>query len=80
VPVVPIALEGTEIVLPINDNDMVSENLHKAGVIVKIGEPFTLPGKNEHPGVEDWEEICAAYSMKKIAAMLEPKYRGVYGN
>ena len=76
----PIALEGTEIVLPINDNDMVSENLHKAGVIVKIGEPFTLPGKNEHPGVEDWEEICAAYSMKKIAAMPEPKYRGVYGD
>ena len=80
VPVVPIALEGTEIVLPINDNDMGSEKLRKAGVIVKIGEPFTLPGKNEHPGAEDWEEICVAYSMKKIAAMLEPKYRGVYGN
>lgn len=79
VPVVPIALEGTEIVLPINDTDMGGEKLHKSKVKVKIGQPFELPSKDECPAGADWEEICADYSMRKIAAMLEPKYRGVYG-
>lgn len=79
VPVVPIALEGTEMVLPIDDNDMGGEKLHRAKVKVKVGEPFTLPSKDECPSVADWEEMCADYAMRKIAAMLEPKYRGVYG-
>lgn len=78
VPVVPIALEGTEIVLPINDDDMSGEKLHKARVSVKIGEPFSLPPKSECPEIPDWEEMCVIYSMKKIASMLNPKYRGVY--
>ncbi len=80
VPVVPIALEGTEQVLPIDDKDMGSEKLMKANVKVKIGEPFTLPQKDEFPADTDWEEMCADYSMRKIAEMLEPRYRGVYGN
>jgi 1-acyl-sn-glycerol-3-phosphate acyltransferase len=79
VPVVPIALEGTEMVLPINDGDMGGEKLRRSKVKVKIGEPFTLPPKDECPADSDWEEISADYSMRKIAAMLEPKYRGVYG-
>ncbi|HWR62750.1 MAG TPA: lysophospholipid acyltransferase family protein [Clostridia bacterium] len=79
VPVVPIALEGTEIVLPINDGDMGSEKLNRAKVKVSIGQPFTLPPKEECPAGSDWEELCADYSMRKIAAMLSPKYRGVYG-
>jgi 1-acyl-sn-glycerol-3-phosphate acyltransferase len=79
VPVVPIALEGTEMVLPINDGDMGGEKLRRSKVKVKIGEPFTLPLKDECPADSDWEEICADYSMRKIAEMLEPKYRGVYG-
>ncbi|MGE5678294.1 MAG: lysophospholipid acyltransferase family protein [Pseudomonadota bacterium] len=80
VPVVPIALEGTEIVLPINDNDMGGESFHKAKVKVSIGEPFMLPPREECPETQDWEEFCAGYSMKMIAAMLTPKYRGVYGD
>jgi len=78
VPVVPIAIEGTEIVLPIDDNDMGGEKLRRSKVMVKVGEPFTLPPKNECPADSDWEEMCADYSMRKIAAMLEPGYRGVY--
>lgn len=79
VPVVPVALEGTELVLPIDDKDMGGEQLHRAKVKVKVGAPFTLPQKDECPADEDWGEMCAAHAMKKIAAMLEPKYRGVYG-
>lgn len=78
VPVIPIALEGTEIVLPINDSDMSSEKLHRSKVRVNIGEPFTLPEKEKCPPGTDWEEICTDYAMGKIAAMLEPKYRGEY--
>lgn len=78
VPVVPIALEGTELVMPINDADMGGEKLYHAKVKVKVGEPFTLPPKDKCPPDADWEELCADYSMRKIAAMLEPKYRGVY--
>ncbi|MHB1392261.1 MAG: lysophospholipid acyltransferase family protein [Clostridia bacterium] len=79
VPVVPIALEGTEIVLPINDSDMSGEKLHRSKVKVKVGEPFTLPPKEECPADTDWEKMCADFAMRKIAAMLEPKYQGVYG-
>lgn len=78
VPVVPIALEGTEAVMPIDDNDMGGEKLHQAKVKVKIGEPFTLPPKEECPPDTDWEELCADFAMRKIAVMLEPKYQGVY--
>ncbi|HYF82057.1 MAG TPA: lysophospholipid acyltransferase family protein [Clostridia bacterium] len=78
VPVVPIALEGTEIVLPINDNDMGGEKLHKSKVNVRIGEPFTLPPKEECPADTDWEKMCADFAMRKIAEMLEPKYQGIY--
>lgn len=79
VPVVPIALEGTEIVLPINDGDMGGEKLKRSRVKVSIGQPFDLPSKSEFPTDSDWEEQCADYSMRKIASMLAPKYRGVYG-
>jgi len=79
VPVVPIALEGTEIVLPINDGDMGGEKLNRSRVKVSIGQPFELPSKAEFPADTDWEEQCAGYSMKKIAEMLALKYRGVYG-
>lgn len=79
VPVVPIALEGTELVLPINDSDMGGESFHKATVKVSVGEPFMLPSKEDCPEYQNWEEYCAVYSMKRIAAMLAPEYRGVYG-
>lgn len=78
VPVVPIALEGTEIVMPINDNDMGGEKLYPSKVKVKVGEPFTLPPKEECPPDSDWEEMCADFAMRKIAEMLEPEYQGVY--
>lgn len=80
VPVVPIALEGTEIVLPINDSDMGGERFHKSNVKVSIGEPFMLPPKEDCPEAQDWEGFCAGYSMKRIAVMLSLKYRGVYGD
>ncbi|MGE5633022.1 MAG: lysophospholipid acyltransferase family protein [Caulobacteraceae bacterium] len=78
VPVVPIALEGTEKLLPVDDNDMGSEKPHKADVKISIGKPFILPSKDELGDSEDWAAKCTEFSMYRIAEMLEPKYQGVY--
>lgn len=80
VPIVPIALEGTEMLLPISNKDMGGEKLQKAHVKVKIGEPFTLPSKDESGCNEDWGRKCADYAMYQISKMLEPKYRGLYNS
>jgi 1-acyl-sn-glycerol-3-phosphate acyltransferase len=57
---------------------MGGEKLHRAKVKVKVGAPFTLPPKDKCPADTEWGEMCADFAMKKIAAMLEPKYRGAY--
>ncbi len=43
--IVPIALEGTELLMPINKNDMGRETLRHATVRVKIGQPFQVEEK-----------------------------------
>lgn len=78
VPIVPIALEGTELLLPIRDDDMGGEKLQKAHIKVKVGKPFALPSKDELAGYEDWGRKCADYAMYRIAELLDTKYRGVY--
>lgn len=75
--IVPIGLEGTEKLLPIGSDSMSKEKFSHARVKVIIGEPFNLPEKTEdNKGV--WSELATEYSMKKVAALLDPKYRGVY--
>lgn len=74
---VPIALEGTEELLPISSDSMSKENFNHSKVRVTFGEPFSLPEKTEdNKGI--WTELATEYSMKKIAELLSPKYRGVY--
>ncbi|HOQ76784.1 MAG TPA: lysophospholipid acyltransferase family protein [Thermoclostridium sp.] len=75
--IVPIALEGTERLMPINQDDMGRETPHHAAVKVKIGQPFRIEEKNPG-GVSD--EECLYNAMRKIAEMLDPKYQGVYGD
>ncbi len=74
--IVPIALEGTEIMLPVNQNDMGMETPKHATVRVRIGQPFHLESKNH--GCDNWDEECVDIAMRKIAQMLSPKYQGVY--
>ncbi len=74
---VPIALQGTEELLPISSDSMSKENFNHSKVRVTFGEPFSLPEKTEdNKGI--WTELATEYSMKKIAELLSPKYRGVY--
>jgi 1-acyl-sn-glycerol-3-phosphate acyltransferase len=70
-PVVPVALTGTE--------DALKKllRLRRPHITATFGEPFTLPEFAPHHRSEElkrWTDIL----MRKIAAMLPEKYRGVY--
>jgi 1-acyl-sn-glycerol-3-phosphate acyltransferase len=74
--IVPIALEGTERLLPVNEDDMSQETPQQATVRVHIGQPFRLEKRNRD--CDDWDERCVFTAMRKIAEMLSPEYQGVY--
>ena len=74
--IVPIALEGTELMLPVNQKDMGKETPKHAMVRVKIGQHFQLDQKNHK--CDNWDEECVDAAMRKIAEMLKPEYQGVY--
>lgn len=72
VPIVPIALTGTEKLLPINeDGKMSNEWFNNADVKIKFGKPFTLADLNSDGKVVD-------EMMLKIANLLPKEYRGYY--
>lgn len=75
--IVPIGLEGTEKLLPINSKDMSNEKFGYSNVKVIIGEPFSIPIKTEE-NKDYWINFATEYSMKKIACLLNSKYQGVY--
>ncbi|SKC83377.1 lysophospholipid acyltransferase family protein [Maledivibacter halophilus] len=74
---VPMGIEGTEKLLPINTEDMGKESFNYSDINIIIGKPFKLPAKTKE-NKETWTEFSTEYSMKKIAELLNPKYRGVY--
>jgi len=74
--IVPIALEGTELLLPVNETDIGKEALQHATVRVKIGQPFQLEVKKHN--CDNWDAECVYTAMRKIAQMLSAKYQGVY--
>lgn len=76
VPVVPVALQGTEKVLPINDDDMEREWPRRATVSVRIGAAFHLADLSVDRG-SGRDDLVAAI-MARIAALLDPPYQGVY--
>lgn len=74
---VPIGIEGTEKLFPINSDSMSKEKFNYSKVKVVLGEPFNLPEKNPE-NKDHWTEFATEYSMKKISELLSPEYRGVY--
>lgn len=79
VPIVPMGIEGTEKLMPINDQDMGSEEFFHANVRVTIGDSFYIPEKEAEEIKEEYEHRTLELIMKKIAELLSPQYRGVYG-
>ncbi|HEX7973780.1 MAG TPA: lysophospholipid acyltransferase family protein [Anaerolineales bacterium] len=75
VPVVPVAVTGTE-------DRLVKASLRRLrrpGVTVRIGTPFTLPPLNGQ-GREAALERYTDEIMCRIGALLPPPYRGVYAD
>lgn len=71
VPIVPIGLTNTE-----NLADAL-RHLRRITLTVRIGEPFRLPGlahENQKQQLQNNTELL----MRQIAALVPPKYRGVY--
>jgi 1-acyl-sn-glycerol-3-phosphate acyltransferase len=81
VPVVPVALTGTEKFMPIDDRDMGRERVHRAHLTVRIGKPFRMNElEAETAGAEDPRQALTDAMMRRVAELLPPEYRGVYAS
>jgi len=73
VPVLPVSIAGTEKL-----KRLTWCFFHHPRVTVTIGRPFSLPPNNGRITREQRQEMTDGI-MQKIAALLPPEYRGVYG-
>lgn len=79
VPIVPVALTGTDKFMPIDDKDMGGERRHRAHVTVRFGTPFQLADlEPETRASEDPRQALVDAMMRRVAELLPPEYRGVY--
>ncbi len=79
VPIVPVALTGTERFMPINDQDMGREKVRRAHLTVRVGKPFRIEDlEPETAGAEDTRQALTDAMMRRVAELLPPEYRGVY--
>jgi len=78
VPIVPIGIQGSEKLLPINDDDMGMERFNHAQVKVTIGEEFYIPLRENGEDKESYENRALYTVMRKIAELLPLEYQGVY--
>jgi 1-acyl-sn-glycerol-3-phosphate acyltransferase len=72
VPVLPVSIAGTERL-----RNLKWCFLHHPKITVTFGKPFNLPPSNGRMTREQRQETMDSI-MRKIAALLPPKYRGVY--
>jgi 1-acyl-sn-glycerol-3-phosphate acyltransferase len=81
VPVVPVALTGTEKFMPIDDRDMGREQVRRAHLTVHFGRPFHMADlEAEVVGAEDPRQALTDEMMRRVAELLPPEYRGVYAS
>ena len=72
-PLLPVSITGTEKL-----RNLKWSFFHHPRITITIGKPFELPPHNGKTGREHRREM-ADYIMEKIAELLPPEYRGVYG-
>ncbi len=77
--IIPLAMTGSEKVLPIKDGDMTGEKLHHGKIIIRVGEGFKLPEKEKDQAKEEYENQVMSLIMGNIAQMLPKSYQGFYG-
>jgi 1-acyl-sn-glycerol-3-phosphate acyltransferase len=78
VPIVPIAITGTEKLLPIDEENMQNETFNHADVVLNIGKPFKLSSREKDEDKETYTEQCLLKIMKSISEILPNEYKGVY--
>ena len=79
VPIVPVALTGTEHFMPIDDRHMGREKVLRAHLTVRLGAPFLIEELTaQTAGAEDSRQGLADAMMRRVAALLPPEYQGVY--
>lgn len=79
VPIVPVALTGTERFMPIDDRDMGRERVRRAHLTVRFGRPFRIEAlEPEVTGAEDSRQALIDAMMRRVAELLPPEYRGAY--
>lgn len=77
-PIVPVAVMGTEH-LPFNGTrPRVAGERRLRGSTVIFGAPFELP--REIDGKRLSAEEASEFMMRRVAALLPPRYRGLYGD
>lgn len=76
--IVPLAIYGSEELLPVHDKDMGKERFHHAKVTLSIGKKVELPSKNQEEDKHEYEERAMSFLMGKIAELLPERYRGIY--
>lgn len=80
VPIVPLSIYGSEKFMPIDQSgNMNNETFNNADVYVTIGDPISIPKKNENEDKQEYEERFILTLMKGIAELLPNEYKGVYG-
>jgi len=80
VPIVPIAVSGTEKFLPINESNMGGESAKRGAVmVVRFGKPFRVDDLELQisEGVDERQAIVDAM-LRKVAELLPDEYKGVY--
>lgn len=73
VPILPVSIRGTEKLRNIKWSF-----LHRPRVTVTIGKPFQ-PAPSDSATAKEQRQLLMNEIMGKIAALLPPEYRGVYG-
>ncbi len=76
--IIPLAMTGSEKILPIKDKDMTGEKLHHGKILIKVGEGFRLPEKEKNQEKDEYESQAMNLIMGNIAKMLPESYQGFY--
>ena len=74
VPILPVSIAGTE-----KFRNLTKCLLRHPRVTVTFGETFTIPPRNGRLTKAQRDELTSGI-MRKIAAILPPEYRGIYGS
>ncbi|WP_040327599.1 lysophospholipid acyltransferase family protein [Clostridium ihumii] len=76
--IVPVGITGTEKFMPINKNEMESEEICEANVELNVGKPFKLPAKEKDEDRNEYHERALWEIMTSVSTLLPEEYQGFY--